>query len=260
MNLRELKPFGELDAYIDNPNLDEDSQRPITSLWEPQAGFIVQPRREPWGMMGKVDDTKKGEDGKDGRDGIDGVDGGPGPQGPAGPKGDKGSDATLPAGIIVFSTLADLGDGWKLCDGTDGTPDLRGRFIVTVGESPGANPQTYAVNCLGGYAWHGQSENNHNDHRLNHYHCFPVLTQFSCVDTTGGTGSFYAFSSNYVPCCSDSTGKVAEWCGTDDLPTQEAPVSSCSSPFYAKHKGPFNSCTDTDNRPPYIALYAHIKI
>ena len=29
--------------------------------------------------------------------------------------------------------LVDVPDGWQLCDGTNGTPDLRGRFIVGIG-------------------------------------------------------------------------------------------------------------------------------
>jgi hypothetical protein len=41
----------------------------------------------------------------------------------------------------MFSGLAaDIPDGWAICDGTNGTPDLRGRFIrmTSAGENPGA--------------------------------------------------------------------------------------------------------------------------
>lgn len=263
MNLNELKPFGELDKYIDNPSLDEYSQRAITSLWEPQAGLIVQPRREPWGKptkyMEEPNPPEAGQDGRDGTDGTDGRDGKDGDTGPQGPQGPAGTDASLPAGIIVFSTLESLGDGWQLCDGTNGTPDLRGRFVVTVGTSPGANPTTYGVEDVGGYDWHGQSENNHNDHRLSHIHDFPTLTPFTCVDTVSGSTTMYAFTSDFVPCCGNTVGDVAQWCGSDNLPSQEAPYT-CVPYDYARHKGPFNSCMDTDNRPPYIALYAHIKL
>lgn len=39
---------------------------------------------------------------------------------------------TIPiGGIIMWSgSKGSVPDGWKLCDGTDGTPDLRGRFIL----------------------------------------------------------------------------------------------------------------------------------
>jgi hypothetical protein len=44
-------------------------------------------------------------------------------------------------GIIMWSgTLASIPAGWALCDGTNGTPDLRDRFIwgCSAGENPGA--------------------------------------------------------------------------------------------------------------------------
>jgi len=42
----------------------------------------------------------------------------------------------FPRGMIMmwFGTTADIPEGWAVCDGTQGTPDLRGRFLV------GANP------------------------------------------------------------------------------------------------------------------------
>jgi len=51
-------------------------------------------------------------------------------------------DESLPAGSIIMwsGTLASIPTGWQLCDGTNGTPDLRGRFVMGVssGENPGA--------------------------------------------------------------------------------------------------------------------------
>jgi hypothetical protein len=48
--------------------------------------------------------------------------------------------AILPHGVIVMwsGTLATIPSGWALCDGTNGTPDLRDRFIY--GCSTGQNP------------------------------------------------------------------------------------------------------------------------
>ena len=46
--------------------------------------------------------------------------------------------------ILMWSgSLAALPAGWQLCDGTNGTPDLRDKFVVTAGD-------TYAVNVMGG--------------------------------------------------------------------------------------------------------------
>jgi hypothetical protein len=49
-------------------------------------------------------------------------------------------------GIIIWSgSIASIPATWQLCNGTNGTPDLRDRFIVGAGT-------TYAVNATGGSA------------------------------------------------------------------------------------------------------------
>lgn len=59
--------------------------------------------------------------------------------------GQTPDDLEVPSGIIsLWSGLpADIPDGWTLCDGSDGTPDLTDRFIV------GAGGQ-YSVGATGG--------------------------------------------------------------------------------------------------------------
>lgn len=48
----------------------------------------------------------------------------------------------IPAGCIVMwsGAVSNIPDGWHLCDGTNGTPDLRDRFVVGAGNAytPGA--------------------------------------------------------------------------------------------------------------------------
>jgi len=59
----------------------------------------------------------------------------------------------IPPGTIVMwsGSLSEIPDGWALCDGTSGTPDLRDRFILSVsaGENPGgiggSHSQTLSV-------------------------------------------------------------------------------------------------------------------
>jgi hypothetical protein len=53
----------------------------------------------------------------------------------------------VPSGAILMwsGSIASVPTGWYLCDGTNGTPDLRNRFIVGAGS-------TYAVNATGGSA------------------------------------------------------------------------------------------------------------
>ncbi|MEM9555735.1 MAG: hypothetical protein AAGC60_15885 [Acidobacteriota bacterium] len=57
-------------------------------------------------------------------------------------------DETVPTGLISMwsGSLAEIPRGWVLCDGTEGTPDLRDRFILgTAGsEEPGATGGVHA--------------------------------------------------------------------------------------------------------------------
>lgn len=88
-----------------------------------------------------------------------GLTGGIGPTGPAGPTGITGSagnTANFVSGMIIAWNNIAAPSGWALCDGTSGTPDLRGRFIVgatgvapfTFGGSGGAGTVTLTVNQL----------------------------------------------------------------------------------------------------------------
>lgn len=57
------------------------------------------------------------------------------------------TSAAIPTGgIIIWSgSTGSIPSGWLLCDGSNGTPDLRDRFIIGAGNS-------YAVNSIGGTA------------------------------------------------------------------------------------------------------------
>ena len=57
------------------------------------------------------------------------------------------SNAHMPKGVIILwsGAISDIPDGWIVCDGTDGTPNLSGRFVLGSGSSgdtfypPGSN-------------------------------------------------------------------------------------------------------------------------
>lgn len=54
----------------------------------------------------------------------------------------------LPGMIILWhGTLATVPKGWALCDGSNGTPDLNGRFVMAAGD-------THAPNTTGGSEGH----------------------------------------------------------------------------------------------------------
>jgi len=56
---------------------------------------------------------------------------------------------TIPTGLISiwYGSIGSIPTGWYLCDGSNGTPDLRDRFIVGAGS-------TYSVSATGGSTTH----------------------------------------------------------------------------------------------------------
>lgn len=66
---------------------------------------------------------------------------------------------SLPAGAIVIwsGSVASIPSGWQLCDGTNGTPDLRDRFVVGARQDNGGTARTNVSGALtqtGGEAYH----------------------------------------------------------------------------------------------------------
>lgn len=53
----------------------------------------------------------------------------------------------IPPGAIILYSGSTIPDGWALCDGNNGTPDLTDRFVIGAGKS-------YQVNDIGGEAEH----------------------------------------------------------------------------------------------------------
>lgn len=89
-----------------------------------------------------------GATGPSGANGSAGATGSAGPTGPAGaigPTGPTGTSSSIPAGLIMIwsGSVSTIPAGWALCDGGNGTPDLRDRFVVGVGSS-------YGVGATGG--------------------------------------------------------------------------------------------------------------
>jgi hypothetical protein len=99
----------------------------------------------------------QGERGPAGPQGETGPQGSQGPQGLQGPQGEPGPSASAPAGVIVMwsGQLSDIPEGWALCDGTSGTPNLTDRFVLSVasssedpGETGGAHSRQLSVDQL----------------------------------------------------------------------------------------------------------------
>jgi hypothetical protein len=101
----------------------------------------------------------------------------------------QNAPASAPAvptgGIILWSgSTGSVPIGWYLCDGTNGTPDLRDRFIIGAGNS-------YAVNATGGTADAVVVSHTHSITDGGHAHTIPSYAVAgaggSSVGVTSGT-------------------------------------------------------------------------
>ena len=89
----------------------------------------------------------EGPPGPKGDKGDKGDPGPPGPPGPQGPPGESGgggpAGSDIPQGLICMWSGSTIPEGWALCNGENGTPDLRGRFVLGSSDS-------YAIGDVGG--------------------------------------------------------------------------------------------------------------
>lgn len=133
--------------------------------------------------------------------------------------------STLPKGSIIpwFGKLADIPAGYALCDGTNGTPDLRDRFIVGAGKS-------YKLSDIGGENTHilTVDEMPKHNHRTSNY-----LDEFG-FDVGDGNSIHSESVKNRI-------------CIGDNAPCADFVVSAIT--------GTRGQDKAHENRPPYYALY-----
>ena len=103
------------------------------------------------------------------------------------------SGAFPSGGIIIWSgSVASIPSGWYLCNGSNGTPDLRDKFVVGAGS-------TYAVADTGGSANATVVSHTHTITDPGHNHTYNTYGQLN-VGTGSGTDVFA------VPVTSANTG------------------------------------------------------
>lgn len=133
--------------------------------------------------------------------------------------------ATIPAGLISLwsGSIGSIPVGWYLCDGTNGTPDLRDRFIVGAGT-------TYAVTATGGSADSVVVSHNHTATSVvtdpGHRH---GVGYASNVDTSGGV---YSLSSSSTAVMS-STATTGITVATTNTAAGVSGTNANLPPYYA---------------------------
>lgn len=159
----------------------------------------------------------------------------PGPQGPPGADG-----AGIPAGIIAMwgGLVANIPAGWALCNGQNGTPDLRDRFIKGASGEPGTT---------GGSATH-----THAAHTGIIDHTHPVTdpghahVEQNNSSTTGALAGWGARDTSTATPVATGYSTQSAMTGV----TTEAPAGAVAS---LTHDSP-------SNEPPFYALCFIVKL
>jgi hypothetical protein len=130
----------------------------------------------------------------------------------------------IPSGAIMMwsGTLAAIPAGYKLCDGTDGTPDLRERFIM--GNRGGIDPGTTGGALAKTTAGHVHSQPNHN-------HSVSISGTTGADATSGGnvTGGGLSVSGHTH---SFSAYSITGDGGNQDTGSKTDSISDIRPPYY----------------------------
>lgn len=151
--------------------------------------------------------------------------------------------------------------GWQLANGTNGTPDLRNRFVVGAGD-------TYALGATGGYLKHGTTENDHSthdDHTIHDHdaHADHTIADHAAHTHTSGTGDWSQISATphevvYMLNGNDDAAAMAHAGGA--APGLQHAGHSAHAAGDAGAGLSHTAHSDADNRPPYYALAYIIRL
>lgn len=96
----------------------------------------------------------------------------PGDRGPAGEQGTSVTDGLVLPGMIImwFGLLEDLSSEWVVCDGLNGTPDLRDSFVYCYSDNP---YRQLALHSSGGTKDSIVPTHVHTVTNAGHFHTFP---------------------------------------------------------------------------------------
>ena len=151
-------------------------------------------------------------------------------------------------GIILWSgSTGSVPSGWYLCDGTNGTPDLRNSFIVGAGN-------TYAVGATGGTA---DAIVVSHTHTATSTVTSPGHQHFIAnTDATGANTSITLTSSNYLAGKNGGGGTSESYAlqGTSTTATIGLTSSAVTGDTVATSNATAGTSGTNQNLPPYYAL------
>jgi len=108
---------------------------------------------------------------------------------------------TIPTGVITlwYGSIGSVPTGWYLCDGSNGTPDLRNRFVVGAGS-------TYSVAATGGSTDAIVVSHTHTATVTDSGHSHTVTSATSSSAATGGGSGAFASPPGTVSTSNQTTG------------------------------------------------------
>ena len=129
-------------------------------------------------------------------------------------------------GIIMWSGAANaIPQFWRLCDGTNGTPDLRNRFVIGAGDS-------YAVGATGGSANAAVISHTHSITDSGHTHANGAYDRVLKQDADG-TGTQFDSSNNNEPNIQVSAVMSSVSTGITINSTGDSGTNANLPPYYA---------------------------
>ncbi|MGJ0848301.1 tail fiber protein [Tissierella praeacuta] len=143
----------------------------------------------------------------------------------------------LPRGIIAMwsGSIANIPEGWALCDGNNGTPDLRDRFIVGAGRA-------YSIGATG-----GEKEVKLTEAQMpKHSHTGSTSYSGSHAHTYKGVSSYDGYG---IP--TGSSGRYE---------SKDIATDSGGSHSHSFSTNTIGSDQPHENRPPYYALAFIMKL
>lgn len=158
----------------------------------------------------------------------------------------QSSGSSVPAGSIIpwYGNLANIPDGFALCDGKNGTPDLRNRFLVGAGN-------TYKLGDIGGE----DAVKLEPSQTSSHYHTFGYhnANNNGYFITTASKKINASLPSGTHPAKWNGSGgggwygwDGSGWAGGQNLVTSLTVATEAQKPH--------------ENRPPYYALHYIMKL